>query len=100
MKKVTFGGHPEFVQRAQKNMAEQIFTVDVTARGERFHAETLTPSGTMGTSGELSDIDLEMKFRRNAQRILTQYQIDKAVESIVNIEDVNAVSKMMDVLCI
>jgi 2-methylcitrate dehydratase PrpD len=100
MKKVTFGGHPEFVQRAQKNMAEQIFTVDVTARGERFHAETLTPSGTMGTSGELSDIDLEMKFRHNAQRILTQYQIDKAVESIVNIEDVNAVSKMMDVLCI
>ena len=100
MKKVTFGGHPEFVQRAQKNMGEQLFTVDVVARGKKFHEETLTPSGTVGTSGALSDADLEKKFRHNAERILTQNQINKAVRSILNLERLGNVSSLMGTICL
>ena len=100
MQKVTFGGHPEFVQRVQKNMAEQIYTVGVTAQGDQFHAETLTPSGTMGTSGALSDAALENKFRHNAQRILTQNQIDKAIDTLQSFEKVDTVSSFIKEICI
>ena len=100
MKKVKFSGHPEFVQRIQKNMREQIYTVDVVARGERFHEETLSPSGVAGTSGAMSDSDLEKKFRHNASRILTQEQIDKAVNNLLNIEKISSVSNVMETICI
>lgn len=99
MPKVTFGGHPEFVQRVQKNMAEQIYTVDVVARGQKFHAETLTPSGTVGTTGELSDTQLEMKFRHNAERMLTQRQIDDAIAILNTLEDEKNISNLMDKIC-
>ena len=100
MKKVTFRGHPEFVQRAQKNMRDQIYTVDVVARGEKFHEETSMPSGTVGTSGAMSDEDLEKKFRHNAERILTREQIDKAVYIILNLETFNNLSSLMGAICI
>jgi len=100
MKKVTFGGHPEFVQRVQKNMKEQIYTVDVVARGEKFHAETLTPSGTVGTSGAMSDADLENKFRHNAERILTQDQISKAVQNLLNLETLDGLSSLIETICV
>lgn len=99
MKKVTFGGHPEFVQRAQKSPGEQIFTVDVVARGKRFHAQTLTPSGTVGTSGAMSDADLEYKFRHNAERILTQNQINQAINHLLNLEKLEDVPTLMRTIC-
>jgi 2-methylcitrate dehydratase PrpD len=100
MKKVRFGGHPEFVQRAQKNMGEQLYTVDVFARGQKFHEETLTPSGTVGTPGAMSDTALEKKFRHNAERILTQNQINKAVRSLLNLERLGDVSSLMGTICL
>jgi 2-methylcitrate dehydratase PrpD len=100
MKKVTFRGHPEFVQRAQKNMRDQIYSVDVVARGEKFHEETSMPSGTVGTSGAMSDDDLEKKFRHNAERILTREQIDKAVYMILNLEKSDHVLPLTAAICI
>ena len=100
MKKVTFSGHPEFVQRAQNNMREQIYTVDVVARGKKFHEETLTPSGVVGTSGAMSDADLENKFRHNAERILTQNQIHKAVHALLNLEKLGNISSLMGTICL
>lgn len=99
MKKVTFEGHPEFVQRAQNNPGEQIFTVDVVARGKTFHEETTTPSGTVGTSNEMSDADLEYKFRHNAERILTQNRIDQAIDYVLNLEKLEDVESMMRTIC-
>jgi 2-methylcitrate dehydratase PrpD len=99
MKRVKFSGHPEFVQRIQKNKHEQIYTVDVVARSERFHEETLSPSGVTGTPGAMSDSDLEKKFRHNASRILTQEQIDKAVNNLLNIEALSNVSNVMETIC-
>ena len=95
MKKVKFHGHPEFVVRAQKDMTVQINTVDVVARGKRFHEETLHPRGTVGTEGALSDAHLESKFRHNASRILTPAKIDAAVEVILNMEKLKAVSELI-----
>jgi 2-methylcitrate dehydratase PrpD len=100
MKKVTFGGHPEFVQRAQKNMGEQLYTVDMVARGKQFHAETVTPIGTVGGSGELSDAELQQKFRHNAERILTQNQIDQAVDAIMELEKKDSVVSLIRTICL
>jgi len=100
MTKVTFGGHPEFVERAQENPREHLCTVDVVARGKTFHVETLTPRGTVGTSGAMSEADLESKFRHNAERILTQHQIDKATDLLLNLEKLNDTSFLMKTICI
>jgi hypothetical protein len=95
MKKVKFQGHPDFIVKAQQDMTVQLYTVDVVARGKKFHEETLHPSGTVGTEGAMSDADLEGKFRHNASRILTERKIDAAVKAILNLESVDEVSELV-----
>jgi 2-methylcitrate dehydratase PrpD len=95
MNKIKFQGHPDFVAKAQQDMSVQIFTVDVIARGKKFHEETLHPSGTVGTEGAMSEADLENKFRHNAARILTQVKINSAMRALLNLEKVDNVSDLM-----
>ena len=95
MNKIKFRGHPDFVTKVQKDMSVQIYTVDVIARGKKFHEETLHPSGTVGTEGAMSDGALESKFRHNAARILTQVKINSAMKALLNLEKVEKVSELM-----
>jgi 2-methylcitrate dehydratase PrpD len=95
MKKIKFKGHPDFVSMVQKDMTVQIYTVDVVARGTTFHEETLHPSGVVGTEGAMSDTDLENKFRHNASRILTRRKIDAAVKSILNMDQLEHISELV-----
>lgn len=100
MKKVKFRGHPDFVKKAQQDITKHICTVDVVAKGKKFHEETLRPRGTVGTEGAMSDSDLEDKFRHNAARILTQDKINIAVKHLLNLEDVDRVSKIAEAISI
>jgi 2-methylcitrate dehydratase PrpD len=95
MNKIKFQGHPDFVAKAQQDMSVQIYTVDVFARGKKFHEETLHPSGTVGTEGAMSDSALESKFQYNAARILTQIKISSAMKALLNLEKVEKVSELV-----
>lgn len=96
MKKVEFRGHPKYFKKVQEDLTNQFWSVDLLARGQKFHAETLHPTGTSGTEGAMSESDLERKFRVNASRILTQDKIDRALEQVLNLEKLNQVAGLME----
>ena len=100
MNKVKFRGHPDFVRQAQQDITKHLCTVDVIAKGKKFHEETLQARGTVGTEGAMSDSDLEDKFRHNAERILTQDKINIAIEHLLNLENVDRVPKLSEVISI
>ena len=45
---------------------------------------------------QLTDEELEKKFRHNAVRILSEGQIDRAVETLWNLEKLENVQELMD----
>ena len=99
MKKIQFSGHPDFIRRAQEDSSAHFCTVDLFARGQRYHAETLQPRGIFGTPGALSDSEIENKFRQNAMRILTPGKIDRAVDALLNLEKYDT-GIFADLLCL
>jgi len=69
--------------------------VEVKARGKTFRVEQDYAHGNIGTPGCITDEELIAKFRHNASRILTRGKIDKAVNYLANLENLDDVSKVM-----
>ena len=69
--------------------------VEVHARGSLFRADRARPRGSQGTDYELSESELEEKFRHNAQRVLTHDQCERALELLLGLEKVSHSTDVM-----
>ncbi|MFX1534836.1 MAG: MmgE/PrpD family protein [Promethearchaeota archaeon] len=72
--------------------------VTVVAKGKTFTEDRMNPKrGGMGPGDpQMTDEELEKKFRHNAQRILTEAKIDEAVKALWNLEKLKNVTDVMD----
>ncbi|MFX1534191.1 MAG: MmgE/PrpD family protein [Promethearchaeota archaeon] len=72
--------------------------VEVVAKGQTFTEDRMNPKrGDMSPGGaQMTDAELEKKFRHNAQRILTEGQINRAVKALWNMEKLKNTSELVD----
>lgn len=69
--------------------------VEVTARGEVFKEDQLYARGTAFTDFELTDGEMEDKFRNSAVGILPDKKIEKAIQYLSDLEQVKNVRDLM-----
>lgn len=83
-------GHPEWEKETVISMRNRI---EITAKGETFTEDRVQPRG--GSASGVTDEELEVKFRHNAVRILTERQIDQSVNTIWNLEKIDNVTELI-----
>lgn len=69
--------------------------VEIEARGQKFSEERRYRRGTTGSDHMLTDNELAAKFRRNADPVLSDEQIDAAIDMFLNLETLDDVSALM-----
>jgi 2-methylcitrate dehydratase PrpD len=98
-RKITCEPNPEFGQLDKNGRPITNSRVIVKARGNTYTEVSAMPRG--GAHGTLlTDGELIAKFRHNAQRVLTQNKIDKAVEAFTNLEKISNINEAMEHLSI
>lgn len=73
--------------------------IEVEAKGQTFTGERTVARGGPISSTEniqLTDEELENKFRHNAVRILSEKQIDRAVHNLWNLEKLGTIKELID----
>ena len=102
MEKVTFEPHPSYVNALEKNVDARISAVEVKARGQVFQAERSIIKGTVtdDPSTSFSDEELIAKFKDNASRILPAGKADEACRLLMDLEQVDDVTKVIEQLCL
>ncbi len=88
--KVTLQANTESAKRPLSNI------VEVVAKGKTFKAEKTKPLYGRGGEKQLNDEQLAAKFRENAARILAREKIDRAIDSLLNLEKVNSTVQLME----
>lgn len=94
MKKVTMLVDPRSIEAKIKNRRNWFARVEVAARGEIYAEEAMYAKGSSFTEMRATDEELAEKFRRNAAKSLTQGKIDRAVQSLFDLEKVADVSAL------
>jgi 2-methylcitrate dehydratase PrpD len=95
MDKVTCEVHPEYTRRPLADRLMSLGRIEVSANGRTYTDETTFAYGTPRPGFEMDDAALIGKFRHNARRVLTPAQIDSAVDALMDLENVRAVSGLM-----
>jgi 2-methylcitrate dehydratase PrpD len=95
MEKVTCCPHPGYKQDLAKDPLSALAKCEVTARGQVFTVERNHRRGTIGTESAPTEDDLVRKFRHNAERILTQDKIDRAVKMFLDLDRIDDISRLM-----
>ena len=99
-KKITCTGHPEYGKEILKDPTITLNKVEVVAAGKTYMEERTKVRGTSGTEVAMTRNELVEKFRHNASRILTQEKIDGAVDTMLNVEKLEDVTKLIKQLVI
>ena len=92
MDKVTW---EEYHTPSPRNPAVVPAKVEVTARGQKFHAEKDFKHGTSGTESAMTQDELVTKFRHNSARVLTHQKIDRAVDLFLGLGDIENIEAVM-----
>jgi 2-methylcitrate dehydratase PrpD len=97
MKKVEFSPHPDYAKLIAKYPACRPARVVVFARGREYETEHLYPKGSNagGAKSALSVEELTTKFADNASGVLSEENIDIAVEKILSLEGQERVNDLM-----
>ena len=90
-KKVSYQMHPDYGK-------QPINAVEVVARGKIYREEKPTPPGLVLSGLKLDRDDVVAKFRHNASRILTQDKIRQAIAAILEMEQAEHTSEIMDLV--
>jgi 2-methylcitrate dehydratase PrpD len=99
MKKVTLEMHPAYKNPQDILPLSSPSKCVVTARGGQvFTVERTFKRGTIGTDMAPTDTELIRKFRHNAERILTQDKIDRAVNMFMELEKLDNISSLVQEL--
>jgi len=94
MHKVSTRTHPDFEDLTLKG-AGIPSVVEVVARGNTFREERIPPAGSPYVRVEVTDEELEEKFRQNASRILTRDKAEAAIKCLLGLETLADVSELM-----
>jgi len=95
MDKVTQASHPDYDKHLAQDPLNALSRCDVVARGKTFTVEREHRRGTLGTEAAPTDEDIMLKFRRNAERILTSDKIDRAVNMLMELEKLDNISRLV-----
>ncbi|MFC1935968.1 MmgE/PrpD family protein [Chloroflexota bacterium] len=99
MKRVKFDPHSEYGKAALEDPYSRVSMVEVVANGKTFKEETRYAKGTpFPEEARMTDQELSNKFRENASRILPWEKIDKALQLILDLEEMDEVSGLMEAL--
>lgn len=90
MDKVTLEVHSDSVQALAQNPSLRPSRVEIRARGQTFAAEKRFPKGTSSPDPEsfMTTEELVLKFRSNAEGIISAASIDSVVDQVLNLEKV------------
>jgi 2-methylcitrate dehydratase PrpD len=94
MKKVTIFVSPKVKEMRKINGKSFYGAVEIDARGKTFNAETNYSRGTDMEGYKMTDNDLISKFKTNSGTILFDERIDKAVDTIMNLEKLSNINDM------
>ena len=92
MKKVEYDGHPYYLKENAKDAlggSPEVSAVEVIARGRTFKKETTV-------SDSMSDAELIAKFKSNADAVLSPDRIEQVVQSVLELEKLGDVRRLMD----
>lgn len=104
MDKISVGAHPDYGKRALEDktfLASHIASVEVKAGGKVFREERKYAKGIASPEEfRMTDDELIGKFRNNISRTVPWKRIDRAVESIMELERIEDVSKIFEAFVI
>lgn len=100
MAKVTHEVHPNYVELLLENAASQPARIEVRARGTTFIGERRYPKGSRSPDPDsaMTMEELVLKFRKNAEGVLSTANVDDAVAALLDLEsvgDINTVTAML-----
>ncbi len=97
MKRVRHDPHPDFVDAIRSHPSSRPTRVEIRARGQVFVGEKLFPKGVASPDPDsyMTNEELIEKFRHNASEVLTVEAIDDAIDTIMNLEKCEDMSRAM-----
>lgn len=97
MDKVTTEVHPDYVKLLAANAASRPAWVEVRARGQAFVGEKRYPKGSPSPDPDtyMSNEELALKFRQNADGVLRPANISALIDAVMNLERLADVGVIM-----
>ena len=97
MAKVTYAIHPDYERELQAHAASRPARIEVRARGQTFVRESLYPKGSPSPdpSSYMTTEELIQKFRNNAESVIPSATIDRVLDDLLHLENVNNFSTIM-----
>ena len=95
MAKVSCHTYPDYPRALEEDPLANPSKVEVVARGKTFTEERMYRRGTVRGEVRPSEEEIAAKFRHNAERVLTAKKTEKAIETLLALEDVEDVSELM-----
>jgi 2-methylcitrate dehydratase PrpD len=97
MQKVTHEVHPNYVELLTGHAASRPAKIEVSARGRIFEGEKRYPKGSPSPdpASTMTNAELILKFRNNAEGVIPQENIDCVVDSVLHMESVDDVGVIM-----
>ncbi len=96
--KVSCAAHPDYREVREDDPLTELGKVEVEARGRTFTTERRYRRGTAGTDAMFRDEALSAKFRRNASRVLPDERIDRALELLWHLEELDDIRELTAVV--
>ena len=99
--KISFGPHPGWGKTLLEDPRSNPASAEVVAKGKTFREERQYAMGTFGPEEvRMSDVQLEKKFRSNATGVLSEKKIDRAIEAIMGLEEVDDMAEVLKQLTV
>ncbi len=100
MAKVKIEVHPDYVSLRDKHPGCQPALVEVRARGQVFRAEQLYPKGLRSEdpASYMTTEELVAKFRHNAIGVLEGAALERVIDMLLNLEQIEDVGSLMRAL--
>ena len=95
MDRVTCLAHPDYLKELERDPISNLSKAEVAARGRTFVEERKYRRGTTGTPASLTEGEIVAKFRHNAERILPTDKAQRAVEDLLGMDRIDAVSRLV-----
>jgi 2-methylcitrate dehydratase PrpD len=95
MDKVSVYQHPDYEKHLAADPLSALSKCEVGARGQVFSVEKVHRKGTVGTEEAPTDADIVRKFKVNAERVLTQEKIERALNVFENLEKLDHISGLI-----
>ena len=95
MNRVTCEAYPADRREVRKDIFASPARVEVVARGEIFTEEILYKRGTAGSEVSWTEKEVIEKFKNNASQCLTQEKTDRAIETILELDKIDNITRLI-----